>query len=82
MPRPTNQAVSIYGNPLDLADEAPNLDTPLTVVRAATYVSSLTTLFTGAGGNGMKASPGTVLVVDTTPAKEAFGCNAITRTPD
>ena len=48
----------------------------------AAYVSSLTTLFTGAGGNGMKASPGTVLVVDTTPAKEAFGCNAITRTPD
>jgi hypothetical protein len=30
----------------------------------------------------MKASPGTVLVVDTTPAKEAFGCNTITRTPD
>ncbi len=45
-------------------------------------MSSLTTLFTGAGGNGMKASPGTVLVVDTTPAKEAFGCNTITRTPD
>ena len=40
MPRPTNQAVSIYGNPLDLADEAPNLDTPLTVVRAATYAPS------------------------------------------
>ena len=26
----------------------------------------------------MKASPGSVLVVDTTPAGEAFGCNTIT----
>ena len=46
------------------------------------YMSSLTTLFTGAGGNGMKASPGTVLGTDTTPAREAFGCNTIPRTPD
>ena len=29
-------------------------------------------------GNEMKASPGTVLVVDTTPAGEASGCDAIT----
>ena len=29
----------------------------------------------------MKASPGTVLVTDTTPAREAFGCNTISRTP-
>ena len=45
-------------------------------------MSSLTTLVTGAGENGMKASPGTVLVVDTTPAREAFGFDTITRTPD
>ena len=45
-------------------------------------MSSLTTLLTGAGGNGMKASPGTVLGTDTTPAREAFGCNTLTRTPD
>ena len=44
-------------------------------------MSSLTTLVTGAGGNGMKASPGTVLGTDTTPAREALGCNTITRTP-
>ena len=51
-------------------------------LRIAVRLSSLTTLFTGAGGNGMKASPGTVLGTDTTPTREAFGCNTLTRTPD
>ena len=61
---------------LHLIRRAPRIDA------SPIYLSSLTTLVTGTEGNGMKASPGTVLVVDTTPAKEAFGCNTITRTPD
>ena len=55
---------------------------PVESVTEWRIVSSLTTLVTGVGGNGMKASPGSVLVVDTTPAGDAFGCNKITRTPD
>jgi len=39
-------------------------------------------LFTGAGGNGMKASPGTVQGADSISAREAFDYHAITHTPD
>ena len=31
--------------------------------------------------NGMMASAGTVRVIDTTPAGDAFGCTTITRMP-
>ena len=65
----------------DLDDRTVIVTVPVESVTEWRIVSSLTTLVTGVGGNGMKASPGSVLVVDTTPAGDAFGCNKITRMP-
>jgi len=44
-------------------------------IGAPIWMSSLRALFTWAEGNGMKASVGTVRVIDTTPSGDAFGCN-------